>query len=77
MEGRLWHTSGADPASAIHERGFFGNQNSVTRPRSPKWVHTVERLKSHDLESTEHLHGWTRGLPKQLAQGSGLLRKVD
>jgi len=35
-----------DPKEAIHEKGFFGNQNSVARPRSPKWVHTVERLKT-------------------------------
>jgi hypothetical protein len=34
-----------DPKQAIHEKGFFGNQNSVARPRSPKWNHTVERLK--------------------------------
>jgi hypothetical protein len=30
---------------AIRERGFFGNQNTVARPRDKKWVHTVERLK--------------------------------
>ena len=30
---------------AIHEVGFFGNQNSVCRPTTPKWTHTVERLK--------------------------------
>ena len=35
-----------DPTQAIHEKGFFGNQNSVARPRSPKWEHTVERLKT-------------------------------
>lgn len=35
-----------DPKQAIHEKGFFGNQNSVARPRSPKWDHTVERLKT-------------------------------
>ncbi len=34
-----------DPKQAVHEKGFFGNQNSVARPRSPKWNHTVERLK--------------------------------
>ena len=35
------------PASqAIKERGFFGNQNTVARPTTPKWVHTVERLKA-------------------------------
>lgn len=35
-----------DPTKSIHEKGFFGNQNSVARPRSPKWDHTVERLKT-------------------------------
>ncbi len=30
---------------AIKEKGFFGNQNSVAKPRTPKWDHTVERLK--------------------------------
>jgi len=34
------------PKQAVHEKGFFGNQNSVARPRSPKWDHTVERLKA-------------------------------
>jgi hypothetical protein len=34
------------PASqAIHEAGFFGNQNSVARPRAESWVKTVARLK--------------------------------
>jgi hypothetical protein len=30
---------------AISEVGFFGNQNSVCRPLTSKWDHTVERLK--------------------------------
>jgi len=30
---------------AVKERGFFGNQNTVARPKSQKWRHTVERLK--------------------------------
>lgn len=30
---------------AIKEKGFFGNQNTVARPRTAKWDHTVERLK--------------------------------
>ena len=30
---------------AVKEIGFFGNQNSVCRPRDPKWEYTVERLK--------------------------------
>ncbi len=35
-----------DPKQGVREKGFFGNQNSVARPRSPKWNHTVERLKT-------------------------------
>jgi len=31
---------------AKSEIGFFGNQNSVCKPTTPKWNHTVERLKS-------------------------------
>ncbi len=27
--------------------GFFGNQNTVCQPSSPKWRHTIERLKTH------------------------------
>ncbi len=30
--------------SAFSELGLFGNQNTVCKPRTPKWVHTVERL---------------------------------
>jgi hypothetical protein len=30
---------------AINEIGLFGNQHSVCKPRTSKWVHTVERLK--------------------------------
>lgn len=32
-------------SQAIKERGFFGNQNSVARPTTPSWVHTVQRLR--------------------------------
>jgi len=32
-------------AKATSEKGFFGNQNTVARPTSPKWPYTVERLK--------------------------------
>jgi hypothetical protein len=35
-----------DPRQAIKEKGFFGNQNTVARPTTPKWHHTVERLKT-------------------------------
>jgi len=31
---------------AFHEAGLFGNQNSVCQPSTPKWRHTVERLKT-------------------------------
>lgn len=31
--------------AAIREVGLFGNQNSVCAPRTPKWRHTIERLK--------------------------------
>jgi hypothetical protein len=30
---------------AVKEKGFFGNQNSVAKPTSPKWNYTVQRLK--------------------------------
>lgn len=33
-------------SEAINEVGLFGNQNSVCRPRTPAWRHTVERLKT-------------------------------
>lgn len=31
---------------AINEVGLFGNQNTVCKPTTPKWRHTVERLKT-------------------------------
>jgi len=34
-----------DVEEAVWERGFFGNQNTVARPRDPKWGFTVEFLK--------------------------------
>jgi hypothetical protein len=30
---------------AINEDGLFGNQNTVCRPKTPKWQFTVTRLK--------------------------------
>ena len=30
---------------AINEVGLFGNQNTVCRPKTPKWRYTVDRLK--------------------------------
>jgi len=32
---------------AAYEVGFFGNQNTVCQPTTPKWRHTVERLKTY------------------------------
>lgn len=32
-------------AKALNELGLFGNQNTVCQPRTPRWRHTVERLK--------------------------------
>ena len=32
---------------AVHRTGMFGNQNTVCQPTTPKWRHTVERLKAH------------------------------
>lgn len=35
-----------DPETPVHEKGLFGNQNSVARPTAPKWRFTVERLQA-------------------------------
>jgi len=32
--------------TAFSETGLFGNQNSVCKPTTPKWSHTIERLKT-------------------------------
>lgn len=34
-------------SQSIQEVGLFGNQNTVCQPTTPKWRHTVERLKSY------------------------------
>ena len=34
-------------SEAVSEIGFFGNQNTVCRPRTSKWNHTVEQLRRH------------------------------
>lgn len=44
-------------AQAINETGFFGNQNSVCKPATPKWRHTVERLKRHFTDWNSHANG--------------------
>ena len=35
-----------DANHAFDELGLFGNQNTVCRPTTPKWRHTVDRLKT-------------------------------
>jgi hypothetical protein len=32
-------------SKAVNEVGLFGNQNTVCQPTTPKWRHTVDRLK--------------------------------
>ena len=44
LVGVKW-SSTVPVAEAVHEKGFFGNQNTVCRPRTKSWQHTVERLK--------------------------------
>ncbi|BAZ94609.1 nuclease [Thiohalobacter thiocyanaticus] len=34
-------------SKAVNEIGLFGNQNTVCQPTTPKWRHTVERLKTY------------------------------
>lgn len=34
-----------EAGKAFYEVGLFGNQNTVCQPTTPKWRHTVERLK--------------------------------
>ncbi|WP_265494807.1 PDDEXK family nuclease [Providencia heimbachae] len=36
-----------DEQEAVNEVGFFGNQNTVCKPTTPKWRHTVEKLKRY------------------------------
>ena len=31
--------------AAVQELGFFGNQNTICRPTTPKWRFTIERLQ--------------------------------
>lgn len=35
-----------DASRAFNEVGLFGNQNTVCQPTTPKWRHTVDRLKT-------------------------------
>ncbi|MBI5113206.1 MAG: DUF91 domain-containing protein [Rhodovulum sp.] len=41
-------------SEAVNETGMFGNQNTVCAPKTPKWRHTVERLK-------ELFPNWAKG----------------
>lgn len=41
-----WDKTVAETA-AVWEIGFFGNQNTVCRPRVQKWEYTINGLKSH------------------------------
>ena len=34
-------------SKAVNELGLFGNQNTVCQPTTPKWRHTVDRLKTY------------------------------
>lgn len=35
---------------AVNEVGFFGNQNTVCKPTTPKWRFTVEKLKRYFIQ---------------------------
>ncbi|WNY88832.1 nuclease [Leclercia adecarboxylata] len=35
---------------AVNEVGFFGNQNTVCKPTTPKWRFTVEKLKRYFMQ---------------------------
>jgi hypothetical protein len=37
-------------SDAVREVGLFGNQNTVCQPTTPKWRHTVERLKTYFMK---------------------------
>jgi hypothetical protein len=41
-----WLQTVDDPQQAVNEVGLFGNQNTVCQPTTPKWRHTVERLRT-------------------------------
>jgi hypothetical protein len=39
-----WHKT-VPESQAVKERGFFGVQHTVARPKDDRWRHTIERLK--------------------------------
>jgi hypothetical protein len=50
---------------AINEVGlFWGNQNTVCQPSTPKWRHTVERLKLH-FKKWDTKAGWIMTSPSE------------
>ena len=46
-------------SEAVQEVGFFGNQNTVCRPKTPKWAQTVEQFKNtlSELAGVAWAHG--------------------
>lgn len=42
-----WLQAVQNVSEAFNEVGLFGNQNTVCQPTTPKWRHTVDRLKAH------------------------------
>lgn len=45
---------------AVQEVGMFGNQNTVCAPKTPKWRHTIDRLKVRFL-------GWDNTVASSIA----------
>src|SRR3712207_8768161 len=44
--------------AAVSETGLFGNQNTVCKPTTPKWRHTVDRRSEEhtsELQSRQYL----------------------
>jgi len=41
-----WLQTANNSSEAFNEVGLFGNQNTVCQPTTPKWRHTMDRLKS-------------------------------
>ena len=42
---RVQWTKAVPLAEAIKEKGFFANQLTVCKPKSPEWAYTIDRLK--------------------------------
>lgn len=50
-----WLEAVDNPNEAFDEVGLFGNQNTVCQPTTPKWRHTVDRLKTHFRNWDRHV----------------------